>query len=51
MKKGIVKGYVYDYDPRLRRKVVFVVIDSWAFSLATGYRRRWKEVSEGDGDR
>ena len=35
-----VKGYVYAYDPIIKRRVVHVLIDGWAISLVTGHKRK-----------
>ena len=39
-----VEGYVYLYDPVIKRRVVHVVIDGWAVSLVTG--RKVKMLDE-----
>jgi len=42
-KKIKIEGYVYKYDPIIRRRVVHVIIDGWAISLITGYKRKISE--------
>jgi len=37
--------YIYAYDPRIRRRVVHVVIDGHAISLVTGNKFRYKKKS------
>jgi hypothetical protein len=35
--------YITAIDPRLKRRVLFLVRNGWAVSLITGYKFRFKE--------
>ncbi len=37
-KSGRNPKYITAYDPIIKRRVVYVVIDGWAISLVTGHK-------------
>ena len=47
IKKRKIEGYIYAFDPIIKRRVVHVIIDGWAISLVTGNKFRYKK---GDQD-
>jgi len=40
--------YIYAYDPIIKWRVVHVVKNGWAISLATGNKFRYKKEEVGD---
>ena len=40
--KKTEKFFVYAYDPKIKRRVVHVVINGWAYSLVTGHKFKYK---------
>ena len=45
VKEKKVKGYFYAFDPKIKRRVVHVVIDDYAISLVTGHKFKIKRRS------
>jgi len=37
------KFFIYAYDPKIKRRCVYVVINGWAYSLLTGHKFKFSK--------